>query len=107
MDRVEDSLAYYAALKRAGGPCGDAFIRAGRACIRAATRGAFGDGMASVDGDLARDDRNDFGIGALGSQMINPVFESLGNIFVPGSIVTFRIPVIIKMKACLSSLRAL
>jgi hypothetical protein len=37
---------------------------AGRARFWAATHEASGDGMASVGGDVAEDDRDDFGVGA-------------------------------------------
>ena len=66
VDRVEDSLSYYAALKRARGSRGDASVCGGRACVRAAAHEASGDGMASVGGDMAGDDRDDFGVVALG-----------------------------------------
>ena len=63
MDRVEDSLVYYVALKKAGVPVemhlyaqgGHAFgLRRTKLPITA---------MASVGGDVAGDDRDDFGVG--------------------------------------------
>ena len=59
VDNVNDSLAYYIALKNAGGSRGDAFVCAGRAWVRTAANGASDYGMASVGGDVAGDDRND------------------------------------------------
>jgi acetyl esterase/lipase len=44
------------------GSCGDAFVRARRACVRTAPHEVSRHGMASVSGDLAGDDRNDSGM---------------------------------------------
>jgi len=64
VDNVNDSLAYYIALKR----CfrGDAFVCAGRARVRTEADETSSDGMAAVRRDLARVDWDDFGIGSLG-----------------------------------------
>jgi acetyl esterase/lipase len=71
VDDVSDSLAYYIALKNAGVPRGDAFVCTGRACVRAAAHEASDNGMASVCGDVAADDWDDFGLAALGLHMRN------------------------------------
>ena len=44
------------------GSCGDALVRARRACVRTAPHEVSRHGMASVSGDLAGDDRNDSGM---------------------------------------------
>ena len=62
MDNVNDSLAYYIALKNAGVPVEMHLYAAGRACVRIAAHEVSGYGMASVGGDLAGDDRDDFGV---------------------------------------------
>src|SRR2546429_125999 len=49
------------------GSGGDAFVCAGRACVWATAHEVSDNGMASVGGDVAGDDRDDFGVGALGS----------------------------------------
>ncbi len=46
------------------GSRGDAFVCAGRACVWAAAHEVSDNAMASVGGDVAGDDRNDFGVGA-------------------------------------------
>jgi hypothetical protein len=49
----------------AWGSGGDAFVCPGRACVRAAAHEVSDNGMASVGGDVAGDDWDGFGLGAL------------------------------------------
>jgi len=44
------------------GICGDAFVCAGWACVRAAAREISDYEMAWVGGNVAEDDRDDFGV---------------------------------------------
>ena len=46
------------------GSRGDASVRAGRPCVRAAAHEASGVAMAGVGGNMAGDDRDDFGVNA-------------------------------------------
>jgi len=64
-----DFMVYYAALNKAGVPVEMPFVCTRRSCVWAATHEASSDGMASV---VAGDDRDDFGVGARGSQTTNP-----------------------------------
>ena len=68
---VSDSLAYYIAPEERRGSRGDAFVCTGRACVRAAAHEVSDNGMASVGGDVAGDDWDDFGLAALGLHMRN------------------------------------
>jgi len=60
--------------KERGGSRGDAFVRAGRACVRAAAHEVSDNRMASVGGDVAEDDWDDFGVGTLGSRTTKRVW---------------------------------
>jgi acetyl esterase/lipase len=63
VDNVNDSLAYYIALKKVGGSCGDALICAGRACVWPAPHEVSDNGMAPASGDVACYHRHDFALG--------------------------------------------
>jgi hypothetical protein len=54
-------------VKNAGGSSRNAFVRARQTCLWAVSHEGSDNAMASVSGDLAADDRDDFGIGALAS----------------------------------------
>jgi hypothetical protein len=58
------------------GSRGNAFVCSGRACVWAAAHKASDNGMASVGGDVAGDDRNDFAVGGRGSHTTNGTCRS-------------------------------
>ncbi len=60
MDRVQDSLSYYAALKRAAVPVEMHLFESGMRL--AAVPEVSGDQMASAGRDLAGNSRNSFGV---------------------------------------------
>jgi acetyl esterase/lipase len=64
VDRVEDSLSYYAALKKAGVPVEMHLYAQGRPRFWAPTHEVSGDRMASVGRDVAGIDRDCAGVGA-------------------------------------------
>jgi acetyl esterase/lipase len=67
VDDVQNSLVYYAALNKAGVPMKmHLYVQGGHRLAEA--NEVSRDGMASVSGDLARDDRDGFEVGALGEQ---------------------------------------
>ena len=70
VDGVEELTGLLCGAEEGWGSRGDAFVCAGRACVWATAHEVSGDGMASVGGDVAGDDRDDFGVDVLRSQRL-------------------------------------
>jgi hypothetical protein len=67
---VNNSLVYYVALKKAGGSVEMHLFAEGKHAFGAASHELSDNAMASVSGDLAADDRDDFGVAALGTNKL-------------------------------------